>query len=141
MKKILVTLILLVTFTVILNAQSEDRWRLMVNSKTVAKGLANSPGQATISKSAKGKLYVKFWGAGATNWHRSILIFDTQRHQLLKQELKKGSGKFAFFLDSIKSKTQGQQFEIYTVAVPSNPEEAASIRVRPVLLCTVSWKQ
>ena len=122
-------------------AQPPEKWTISVNKKKVAEGTADAPGDASISLAAKGTVIIKYSGSPKNDNRRSILIFDTERHQLLKKEIKRNYGKFTFNIDTLKAKTNGRKFEIYTIAIPNDPEKAAMVRLRPMLLCVMAWKQ
>ena len=134
-------LLLSMAVGLVANAQSTDKWTICVNKKKISTGTLESPGTATISTASKGKFTVRYSGTGKNDKKRSILIFDTERHELLRKDIANGFGKFTFNIDSLKAKTNGRTFKIYTVGIPKNPEEAALVRMAPMLLCDVSWKE
>ena len=137
-KQFLTGLFMLISMAAI--SQSTDHWRLYVNKKKVCTGTPDAQGDAVLSTKAKGKFIVRYAGTGKNDSKRSILIFDTERHELMHKAIGNSFGKFTFNIDSLKAKTQSRTFNIYTTAIPKDPQVAQLVRMSPKLLCVVSWK-
>lgn len=134
-------LILLLFMFTSLAAQSQvsDKWKLCINKKRIGAGTHDKPGSVVISPSAKGVFIIRYSGTGKNDKKRSMIIFDTERHELIRKDIAHNFGKFTISMEVLKSKTNGKSFQIYTVAIPKNPEEAALVRMAPMLLCDVAW--
>ncbi len=74
-------------------------------------------------------------------WDRSFIIFDKQDAEVarFKQQPKKNFYKMPLksLLSSLK---KDNDYTIYTIAIPKDPEKAAVVRVRRVLICTIRVK-
>ncbi len=120
-------------------SQESDKWKLCVNKKKVGAGTHDQPGSVVISPKAKGVFIIRYSGTGKNDKKRSMIIFDTERHELIRKDITDNFGKFTINMEALKSKTMGKSFKIYTVAIPKDPEEAALVRMAPMLLCDVAW--
>jgi hypothetical protein len=70
-------------------------------------------------------------------WKRSIVLVDENDKEVFKRAgslCKIGNS----FLHDINKKAN--VLKIYTWAVPSDPQEAAKVRVRRIHLCTINFK-
>ena len=137
MKKLILLLFMFTTLAA--QSQESDKWKLCVNKKKVGAGVYDKPGSVVISPLAKGIFVIKYNGSGKNDKRRSMIIFDKERHELLRKDIADNFGKFTISMDVLKSKTHGKSFQIYTVAIPKNPEEAALVRMAPMLICDVAW--
>jgi len=137
--KQLLLLILLIPSVVF--AQKKDSWKICAHHKTVASGTMGGdtePVTAELS-ATKGTFKITYKSA-AKDKKRSIIIMNESRNPLITEELGKNSGTVKIDINQLKEKTGGKTFYVYTLALPTDPAIAATIRVRPMLLCTVSWK-
>lgn len=121
-------------------AQSSDRWQLSLNNKRIATGSLEKVGEAIVNSKGKGTLIIRISGTAKNDNKRTILIFDTNRQQLISVPSENRYGKFRFKMEEIKSKTNGQPFQIYSSVIPKDPRKAAVVRMSPQLICTVNWK-
>ncbi len=70
-------------------------------------------------------------------WKRSILIFDESDNELLKKE----SSSIKLTPDELSDLFKEKKIiKIFTVSIPSDPSEAALVRVRRIHLCTLELK-
>jgi hypothetical protein len=141
MKKLL--LFLNLSFiTMSLPAQT-DSWKIKWGKKIILEAVKEDEAANTqkINKAGLGKpffLEISYTEADPKSvkaLRRSFLLFDETDKELLKKDSTRSAKISAaelkkFFGDKTKIK-------IYTVAIPTNPRLAATVRVRRVHLCTL----
>ncbi len=128
-----------------LNAQSlekTDTWTISLNKKII---LSTSNEDETtntkkIQRSALTKkaafLDIKYTqGRVRTGWDRSITFYDENDAELLSKSIKADLKLNSKEMKKIAA--AGKKIKIYTIAVPSDPKIAATVRVRRVHLCTL----
>ena len=78
-------------------------------------------------------------GKSMEGWKRSLLFFDENDNELLRIDSTTGTTRLKN--TQIKKKiNNSKKLKIYTVALPTDPNKAAAIRVRRVHLCTLEWQ-
>lgn len=76
---------------------------------------------------------------GSKKMVRSYLIYDAQDNVILKLGASKKRYAQQVLLKDLLSKLEpGKKFFLYSSAIPSDPQLAAAVRVKRVLLCIVS---
>ncbi len=114
-------------------------WQVFVNKQLILQSNTEDP--AANSKTVKAKdlftnngLQIIYTEEPDAQLNRSYIIMDNNRRELFRAE----NTKQPFNAAELK-KAIGDQNTIvlYTVAIPSDPALAATVRVRPVHLCTL----
>lgn len=134
----------LVLISSFVNAQSlgkTDTWTILLNKKIIVS--TSSEDETTNTKKVIKKDLIKTGssmeisytqGRVRTGWDRSIIFYDENDKELLNKKIKavaKLNNK------ELKKLVTGKLIKIYTIAVPSDPKIAATVRVRRVHLCTL----
>ena len=149
MKKYLLLLIALVAFCMNdANAQSNDTWLISLNKQVVLRSPAETAEPVVfISKSAlqKGKsmLTIQYTTEnGEKDWNRTF-TFNYANEQTLKQaSIKNQSGSISFAAkELLKAAQLNKPLFVYTTSLPNDPDVAALVRVRRILLCKIQWKK
>jgi hypothetical protein len=74
------------------------------------------------------------------DWKRSFEIYDNADQSIAKVAPTKTSGKYEVLLKTLTSKMKkGETYSLYTIAIPRDPKKAAVVRVRRVLVCSISF--
>ena len=122
---------------------SADSWKITWNKKVILQtGETNeSANVRTIKASDLKKNYVleisykEVDVAKEKEWIRSFMVFDESDQQLLKKD----STRHIKITSAQLKKLFGdkKKIKIYTIAIPSDPDLAARVRVRRMHLCTL----
>jgi hypothetical protein len=151
MKILLLALTFLASFslaaqeTVSLKRGSDASWKLTLGKKTLLKATAEDPAANVISikrsdLKKKNTLTLLYSGSNS-GWVRTMTVYgidqtptDATETELTQQ---KGS-KLVLSSAAVARLAKGhQELKIYTMAVPSDPKVAATVRVRRVHLVTI----
>ena len=144
MNKSLILLIALFTMA-FTEANSQDSWQIIVNKKTILKGIVGDEATTAVIKAGtpipKGCIYIKFKSASnEAGWKRTFYINNTQDHVVKSFDMPKQSGTICIKASSLKILQENKQpFVIYTTSIPNDPAQAASVRVRRFMLCKIEW--
>ena len=142
-KHFLLILTIACLFLTKINAQ--DRWEVLLNNRTIAKGVVKEGSEVTakrrmLKKTDKYILLYKTENSD-TGWNRTFYIEDTNGELIRTIRLNRQSGGFyirpAFINPLMQEK---KTLAIYTVSLPNDPALAATVRPRRVLLAKVSWR-
>ncbi len=119
-----------------------DSWKVTHNGKVRLSASEENEKNRVEIKAAelnkKGLLSVAFKeGAPQADWQREIMIFDPSDNELKRS---KGSLLKLQNTDLKKLFAQSKTLMIYTIALPKDPNLAATVRVRRVHLCTLVLK-
>jgi hypothetical protein len=137
MKKILLFILILPVFAI---AQNNQKWELFITTKKIATGFADKDTLIKVPAKAIGFLKLVYADGNITkNWKRHFLVMDENNQTLLDTSIKTVSGTVSFDLRKLKAVTQKKKFSIYTYSFPKDPQVAATIRVRRMILFTVEW--
>lgn len=128
-----------------LEVLKEDSWTIKWNKKEVlsATGENEERNQQTIKKKELCKKYtleIKYNEsdpAKQNEWKRTIMIFDENDNELLKKETRDWQITAAQLKKAVGTK---KKIKIYTIALPTDPDLAARIRVRRIHLATIELK-
>lgn len=124
-------------------AEAQDSWMVVHGGKVRLKGTQEDEKKNVVSiKSADlkktGHLLVTYIEAEKQkDWKRTIMFVGPNDEELLRVEgpvAKVQNAKLKAL--AAKSKT----IKVYTISLPSDPDVAATVRVRRVHLCTLSVK-
>lgn len=133
--------IIIFIFTVMATT-AQDSWKIKLNSKVVLSATtedetANTKKIKKTELDSKGSLDVLYKSSKpATEWIRSLMFYDENDNELLRKDSVTATTQIK--MATIKELFAGEKkIRIYTVAIPSDPNLAASIRVRRVHLCTL----
>ena len=70
-------------------------------------------------------------------WKRSIIIFDESDNQLIKKD----STAISLSANELKNLfKERKKIKLFTISIPSDPSQAALVRIRRVHLCTLELK-
>jgi hypothetical protein len=120
-----------------------DSWKITWNKKIILQ-TSKSDEAANVRKIKAGDLkknytleisYKESDPKKEKEWIRSFMIFDEKDAELLRKD----STRYAKISAAELKKLFGnnKKLKIYTIAIPSDPEMAARVRVRRVHLCTL----
>jgi len=138
MKQLLLFVLLIPS---IVFAQKKDSWKICAHHKTIASGTMGEAEATVVGELSATKGTFKLTYKSATkNIKRSIVIMNESRNPLITEELGKSAGTIKIDINSLKEKTAGKTFYVYTLGLPADPAIAATVRVRPMLLCVINWK-
>lgn len=132
-------LLLLALFTVAGNAQSQH-WNLYVNKTKQISASVDSMQEFQLSKKEKGTIKFTFPDR-SKEFKRDIIIMNEQRNEVLKKDMKTSCKKASFSIDSLLQETGGNAFSIYIRDIPADPQKAMLVRIAPVAICKVVWKE
>ena len=139
MKRPAFFLFVFISVTALAQALQNETWIISHNSKqklktateNEQKNLVRIPG-ADLKR--PGQLFVNYTGRHQKDWKRIIALYDTRDNELLKHNgnlLKVGNSKLNSLANSADT------IKIYTMALPSDPAVAATVRVRRIHLATL----
>jgi hypothetical protein len=120
-----------------------DSWKVMHNGKQKLQtsGEDMTKNKITIKKAdlnKKGSLEVTYYETGKEKgWERNIAVFDEKDNELMKYKgnvAKLANSKVDSLSNTYKT------IKIYTWSLPTDPEVAATVRIRRVHLCTIIIK-
>lgn len=129
-----------------LKAMQSDTWKIKWGKRTIVE--TGKEDEVANKKTAKKDelnrnycLEIAYAEADATKekeWTRSFLLFDDQDHELLRVD----STRLARIpaADLKKALGEGKIVKVYTIALPTDPDMAARVRVRRVHLGTIEFK-
>ena len=70
-------------------------------------------------------------------WKRSIIVFDESDNQLIKKD----SSAISLSANELKKLfKERKKIKLFTISIPSDPSQAALVRIRRVHLCTLDLK-
>jgi len=140
MKKILLISILIFGYSV-MHAQS-DFWKITWNKKVILQTGENNESDklrkikaADLEKNYILEISYKEADAAKREWIRSFMIFDEKDQQLLRKDSTRNMKITAAQLKKLFG--DKKKLMIYTIAIPSDPDMAARVRVRRFHLCTL----
>jgi hypothetical protein len=124
-------------------ASAQSAWKLKLDKKVLLEATEENMEKNKVALTAaelrKSKLFTLNYGAAGEDaqWQRTITIYDPQ-----DQEMKKFTGRSMSLSASALRKllSQSSTLHIYTMAIPKDPNLAATVRVRRVHLATVQLK-
>jgi hypothetical protein len=139
MKRIYGLLIFIFT-TMFANAQ--DSWKIKLNSKVVLSATTDDETTNTrkikrTELDGKGSLDVLYKSSKpATEWIQSLMFYGETDNEVFRKDSVTGTTqiKLATLKELFGTKSK---IRIYTIAIPSDPDLAARVRVRRVHLCTL----
>jgi hypothetical protein len=123
-----------------------DSWKIKWNNKTVLETSREDESSNTI-KIKKDDLKKKYTleivykegdVANTKNWKRSILFYDDADNGLMTKDSTRSVKLSAAQLKKLFG--DKKTVKIYTMAIPTDPDLAARVRVRRVHLCTLELR-
>ena len=121
-------------------AQPSSGWSLYLNKTKLLSASVDSVVSIQLSKKEKGKIKFDFSHRDKT-FKRSLMVMNEQRNELLHKEVRLLCGIVSFSADSLLAKTSGKPFTVYVVDIPADPAKAMLVRMAPVAICKVEWKE
>jgi len=116
------------TKTIYVNLDNEDAGKVLtINRK--------------LKSIATGKLSISNldWSK-EKEWKRTFSIYSDEDEAIIDITPCKASGKYEVSLKRLVSKiVKGKKYSLYTIAIPKDPKKAALVRVRRVLVCSISF--
>jgi hypothetical protein len=144
------TLLAAFLFAGSLQAQNmNDHWTLSLNKKILFAGneeIADAARSINIFPAkkdfAKGTFKIAYLKVKPDDtWKRSLMIYDQNDRLLAEQQYDADTGVWNIAIADFKKYIAGQKkISVYTTAIPKDPNMAAMVRVRRILLCTVNVK-
>lgn len=132
-------LVLLLLFSVAINAQTQ-RWSLYINKSKQLSASVDRLQEFQLSKAEKGTIKFKFPDYNK-EFIRTVIIMNEQRNDLLETKVKTSCKTASFNLNELLSKTGGNPFVIYIRDIPADPQKAMLVRIAPMPICHVQWKE
>lgn len=143
--------LLIVMFSItamIANAQTAEKWKICFNKQVLYSGNAEQTETVIVvdagllKKDPNGVITISYVQPTPNkNWKRTFYINDEADQLVHSVELKTQIGKVSFSALPIKQMANAKKpVFIYTTSIPKNPEKAAVVRVRRILLCRIDWK-
>ncbi|MEI9807120.1 MAG: hypothetical protein WDO16_04095 [Bacteroidota bacterium] len=141
MKKIFLLLSLICTY--MLSQAQSDSWKIKWNKKTILQAgkedeTANTKKIKRADLSKKYCLEISYQEADPAKekeWTRSFLIYGDSDNDVLRKDSTRSIQVTAAELKKLFG--DQKKIRIYTIAIPSDPDLAARVRVRRVHLCTL----
>ncbi len=121
-------------------AQTSSEWSLFLNETKLLSGSVDSAASIQLSKQSKGNLQIAFEKKD-TSFTRTILLMNKTRQILKQKQMNTSCKKVSFSVADILIQSSAKPFSIYIVDVPANSAKAMGIRVAPVAICNVGWKE
>lgn len=128
-------------FALAVAASAQDSWRVKLNDKTILltskeNEKANTKKIKSSELKKKGQLEVIYRDKSKDkDWVRTLLLADEEGNDIMRKE---GVSNLKIKLSELKDKLgDHKKILIYTFKTPGDPELAARVRVRTVLLCTL----
>ncbi len=141
MKKVLIVIAFVGMITGLLYAQSPNCWKLIFSNKTLIAGNLQEHKSVALPSHKKGNLKLVFTAdLHPAEVNRSFLFMDQKRKELFRVATIHNKNYALVSIDTLKKKTVSMPFNIYTIAIPTDSMVAMTIRVKPILLTSVSWQ-
>ena len=120
-----------------------DSWKIKWNEKIILETSKSdeTANTKTINSADLGKKYsleISYQEADAQkekDWKRSFMFFDGGDNEVLRKDSTHSAKVTAAELKKLFS--DRKKIKIYTIAIPTDPDLAARVRVRRVYLCTL----
>jgi hypothetical protein len=128
------------------NRSAIDTWQILINKQVIFKGNAEMEESAVTIKNKTLKptdrVIIKYnIDNPDPNWKRTFYINDSNDISIKTIELNKQSGAVSVNASAFKKLMDKKQpVFIYTTSLPKDPQKAAAVRVRRILLCKINWK-
>lgn len=143
MKKMIVFLMVFISAGSLALGVQKTSWIISHNNVQRLKTGAEDERKNTITirrsdLKKSGQLFINYTASQEKGWKRTISLFDTEDNELLKHGgslLKVGNSKLNSLANNIDT------IKVYTMALPSDPAVAATVRVRRVHLATLVIKK
>ncbi len=135
-----IILLLLLSLSITAMTQSSSDWKLYLNKTKLLSASTDSMANVQLSKRSIGTVKFDF-SKRDTGFNRSVMIMNEKRNTLLRKELTSKCKTVSFSMSDLLSKISEPSFTIYIVDIPSNPAQAALVRVVPVPICHIEWKE
>jgi hypothetical protein len=123
-------------------ANSQDSWKIKLNSKVVLAATAEDEAKNTrkikrTELNTKGSLEVLYKASKPnTEWIRSLMFYGETDNEVFRKDSVTGTTKIKLVTLKEMFGTE-KKIRIYTISIPSDPNLAARVRVRRVHLCTL----
>jgi len=117
---------------------AQDSWKLYLGKQELASGKVSDENESTVRlKAGSDQLLVAYMAEDrAPDQTRHFAFFDEKGTELLS---KAGGSRAKFELATITSLLEKyDHISLYSWSIPNDPELAARVRVRRVLLCHLS---
>lgn len=122
----------------------ENSWTIFHNRKKIAEFSHSQDDEAkkiTIPKRSvaqPGFLLLEYeTDKNSADWKRTFVITDSNGKELKKVE---GGNQLRVVNDDLEKMAAKGAIRILTYSVPSDPQQAAAVRVRRILLCSIHWR-
>jgi hypothetical protein len=137
----------LLLLTLVAHAQGTDKVQVSINKKTVVARFTpgvSQPGTVTLMPAqikTSTLLVVSYSTTPQTGWKRQLQLIDSLGNEVLQFEQNKMSGTFSWNINGLAAllKKHGV-LQLHTMALPTDPKQAALVRVARYELCTLRLK-
>lgn len=148
MKKTLLLLLTIISLQSIAQDKQSNNTLILISAqgKTVDAFLdsnnSNKILTLTTKKDKEARLVFAYVNAkNESTYNRSYILANDKDEDLQIGVVGRTIGTNYASLDEVFSKTQkGKTYKLYTVAIPKDPNVAATVRVRRILLCNIAVK-
>lgn len=144
MKNFILLLALLLSITTTNGQQSN--WKLSVDKKILFTGNQDATIKPVLIKAAtilkaKGPATLTFTMAKPDDtWNRTFYLNNTLDKVVKQYEMKKQSGSISIPIKVLQAMAKKKEpLYIYTMSLPKDPNVAAVVRVRRILLSKIEW--
>ena len=125
------------------HAQEAESWKIKWNGEKILVSdtedkKANVRKVSMVSSSSDSLLEIKYNDNSKEGIKRSFLIFGASDNELLRLDSTWSAKVSRETLEKVMG--TAKKIEIYTIALPTDPELAARVRVRRVHLCTLLFQ-
>ena len=121
-------------------AQSSTKWSLFLNGTQLLSSSVDSAASVQLSQHNKGNIKIAFEKRDA-GFKRTLLFMNKMRQTFLQKEMSTTGKNASFSIAGVLAKSNKKPFVIYMVDVPADASKAIGVRVAPVAICNVDWKE
>jgi len=139
---IVISLLLMLSLT---EVNAMDHWEILFNKKVILKGTSNQEDQTLHFKprtfKSTDRFTLKYISEGSeAGWNRTFYLIDTKDENLKTVKIDKQSGELSAKASAVAELINKKKpVFIYTTSLPKDPNKAATVRVRRILLCKIEW--
>lgn len=142
MKKLLVLFYLLFLTSLMSYSQDNANATVLLNNDTILYNTNSKDKLIQFDENVtKGLLKIIFNDTTDSKWRRQVTVTDENDKTVMQKTVQEKYGKVIFSVNSLKELANKKPLFIYTIAKPTDPALAATVRIRRVLLCKIEFKQ
>jgi hypothetical protein len=116
-------------------AQTKDNWQLYNGSERIASGVNGHIIEVQISKTDINTIKLRYLSASfKKGWNNTFIIMDTNRVEIERKKITSTNNYIIFYK---KNLLVHKKLVAYVTSIPSNPKQAAKIKVGTVSLVSI----